>query len=312
MGAGSIDSRAWASYSTSIKDKTADEIYRSTAPKKEFKPDVIKVREAFDNADHPNSTPVIIALDVTGSMGGVLETAAKRIGDMMTDMIERGTVTDPQISSMAIGDIFHDSHPFQWTQFESDMRAVSQLTELHFERGGGGNDNESYVLAWLAAAYITDCDAFKKRGKKGFLFTIGDEQPTQVIPVDRLRRVFADSDVVPCPEAGMDAATALLAAEQKWHCFHIIVAEGDYPTRHGLDDVLKPWTNLMGQRAIVLRKINDLPEVITSIIEVTEGRDADDVVASWNGDTALSVRQAVSSLAPSGAVAGDTGLVTLG
>lgn len=313
MGGGSFSSAAWGSYSASVADKGADHIYTAPTADKAFTPDAIKVREAFDSEDHPNSTPIMLGLDVTGSMGLVLETAAKRLGVLMLDMLKRGTVPDPQIASLAIGDVIAgDRHPLQFTQFESDNRCVDQLTALYFERGGGRNDNESYSLAWLAGAYLVDSHAWTKRQKKGYLFTIGDENPTELLTESHIRRVFPDASLVPCPQGGIDAKTALELAEQKWHCFHIIVREGNHIQHHGLDFALKPWTNLMGQRVIVLDKIEDLSEVITSIIEVNEGRSVDDVVDTWDGSTALTVRKAVSSIVPAGVATGDTGLVKLG
>lgn len=312
MGGGSFSSSAWSDYSSKVADKSADTIYNAPKAHAAFVPSAIKVREAFDNNEHPNSTPLILGLDVTGSMGSVLETAAKRIGVLMLDMLKRGTITDPQIASMAIGDVIAgDKYPLQFTQFESDNRCVDQLTGLHFERGGGGNDNESYSLAWIAGAYLVDSHAWTKRQKKGYLITIGDENPTAKLSEAHIRHVFPDENLVPCPQGGIDAKTALELAEQKWHCFHIIVREGNHIRHHGLDFALTPWRELMGQRVIVLDDINDLSEVITSIIEVNEGRDVDDVAKSWDGSTAITVRNAVSGIVPAGTTVGDTGIVKL-
>ena len=39
-----------------------------------------------------------------------------------------------------------------------------------------------------------------------------------------------------------------------------------------------------------------LSEVIVSVIEVNEGANADEVIDSWSGDTAIAVRNAVTDL----------------
>jgi len=309
MGFGSFSASDWKSYSGTIKDKAVDKIYTSTSTPKEFLPSEITVREAFDTTDNPETTPIILALDVTGSMGSVLESCAKNIGELMLSIIDRKTVLGPQIASMAIGDVICDSEPaLQFTQFESDNRCAHQLTQLHFTRGGGGNDNESYSLAWLAGAYLTDCHALTKRNKKGYLFTFGDELPTQHLTFEHIRKIFPNADLVPCSETGIDSETALRAAETKWHCFHIIIAQGSY-ARARPKEVLEHWTNLMGQRAIVLDNVNNISEVITSIIEVNEGRDAKEVIESWDGSKALSVKTAISSL--TSASKSEAGLVPL-
>ncbi len=58
----------------------------------------------------------------------------------------------------------------------------------------------------------------------------------------------------------------------------------------------KSWTSLLGQRAIPLTNIEHLAQVIVSTIEVNEGADAEDVIKTWDGTTAIAVRDAVSHL----------------
>ena len=77
--------------------------------------------------------------------------------------------------AMAIGDAECDRAPLQVTQFEADIRLADQLRELWIEGGGGGNRGESYHLPWAFAAMRTSTDCFERRGRKGYLFTIGDE-----------------------------------------------------------------------------------------------------------------------------------------
>ena len=50
------------------------------------------------------------------------------------------------------------------------------LARFFLERGGGGQQTESYELAAYFMARHTSIDCFEKRGEKGYLFLIGDEE----------------------------------------------------------------------------------------------------------------------------------------
>ena len=136
-------------------------------------------RECCDSEDHPNTLPVILALDVTGSMGTAAVEVAKKLNVIMTDLYKK--VPDVQFMIMGIGDFAYDRCPLQVSQFEADIRIAEQLDKVYFEFGGGGNNFESYTAAWYFAARHTKLDAWK-RGKKGVIITMGDEQLNPYIP----------------------------------------------------------------------------------------------------------------------------------
>lgn len=95
--------------------------------KAEFDPKDIPVRESRDSADHPSSNAIIIGLDVTGSMSDILEGVAKKLNVLVSEILDRKPVTDPQIMFNAIGDAMCDTTPFQATQFESDIRIAEPV-----------------------------------------------------------------------------------------------------------------------------------------------------------------------------------------
>ena len=101
------------------------------------------VRECCDSEEHPETVPVILALDVTGSMGSAAVEVAKRLNKVMTKLYEQ--TKDVEFMIMGIGDLAYDRAPIQASQFESDIRIAEQLDRLYFEGGGGGNDFESYT-----------------------------------------------------------------------------------------------------------------------------------------------------------------------
>lgn len=138
------------------------------------------IRECCDTEEHPNTVPVILALDVTGSMGQAAVEVAKKLNVIMTKLYEK--VTDVEFLIMGIGDLACDIYPIQASQFESDIRIAEQLDKIYFEFGGGGNNYESYTAAWYFGSRHTKLDCLN-RGKKGIIITIGDEQLNPYLPL---------------------------------------------------------------------------------------------------------------------------------
>ena len=137
------------------------------------------MRECCDTEEHPNTIPVILALDVTGSMGEAAVEVAKKLNIIMTKLYDK--VADIEFMIMGIGDLECDRYPIQASQFESDIRIAEQLDKLYFEFGGGGNSYESYTAAWYFASRHTKLDCLK-RGRKGIIITMGDEMLNPCLP----------------------------------------------------------------------------------------------------------------------------------
>ena len=102
-------------------------------------PHGVAFRESRDSAEHPNSLPIVFALDVTGSMGAIPEMLAKReLPQFMQGLLSAGVV-DPQVMFMAFGDANCDKGPLQVGQFESTAQDIDRwLTWSWLEGGGGG------------------------------------------------------------------------------------------------------------------------------------------------------------------------------
>ena len=126
------------------------------------------IRECLDTEEHPNTIPIILGLDVTGSMGKAAIEVAKKLNVVMTKLYEK--VQDVEFLIMGIGDLSCDKAPIQASQFESDIRIAEQLDKIYFEFGGGGNAYESYTAAWYFGINHTRLDCWK-RGKKGIIIT---------------------------------------------------------------------------------------------------------------------------------------------
>ena len=60
---------------------------------------------------------------------------------------------------------------------------------------GGGNGGESAHAVWWYLGRYGELDSLDKRGKKGYLFTIGDEVPLPTLSRDDVKRIFPDADL---------------------------------------------------------------------------------------------------------------------
>lgn len=283
MGGGRWTDSDWTTYSshTTKTAKTVDDIYKKRSIDAKFDPMGITLRESRDSVDNPASTAVIVALDVTGSMDRVLDSMAREgLKTLATEIYTRKPITDPHIMYMGVGDVdAGDRSPLQVTQFEADIRIAEQLADIYLERGGGGNNYESYNLPWYFAAMKTSIDCFEKRGKKGYLFTVGDEQTPKPLSTAAIKQVLGDT-----VQESLTNEQLLAMVSRMYHVYHIIVNEGSHYRNRG-GDVDREWRELLGQHAMNLTDHTKMSEVIVSTIQANEGFTKADIIGSWDGKT---------------------------
>lgn len=295
MGGGRFDSSAYASFTAGTAGKTTDEVYTSRSIAKELDPKGVLYRESRDSADNPQSTPLIVGLDVTGSMGMLADNIAREgLGTLFEGILDRKPIHDPHVMFMGIGDVNCDRAPLQVSQFEADKRIIEQLKLLYLEHGGGGNSFESYNMPWYFAALHTVHDSFEKRGKRGYLFTVGDEEPPADITPAQIK-TFLGHDVQSVPSTKQ----LLEMAQRTYDVYHIIIEEGDH-FKWAKDKVTDKWRDLLGQKVINLKDYNMLAQTIVSTIEVAEGAEAAVSAGAWGGGASKIVHEAIANL-PKGA-----------
>lgn len=290
MGYSRWNAADYSAYSSTVATKSTAQIFTSNKINEALDPRHITVRESRDSVQNPNATPIIIASDVTGSMGMISDHIVRSgLGVLVQEIINRQPVQDPQICCMAIGDIIYDRAPLQVTQFEPDVGITAQLEQMFLEGGGGGNRSESYQLPWYFAAFHTSTDQYELRGEKGYLFTIGDEEVPPTLEKAQLARIGIT--------AQQDYTTEELyeMVSEKYHTFHIIVEQGNH-MHYRPNDVRQSWKELMGDHAIQLSDYTKLSEVVVSVIQINEGADRHTVINSWDAATQPVVARAVNGI----------------
>jgi len=307
MGYSNWSDDAYTNLSTSkgYAHKSADDIFSKSA-KDDMLPKDISVRESRDSDKHPESLAIMVFLDDTGSMGRIPEDIVKNeLPTLMNTIIDNG-VPDPQILFGAINDhLTWVKAPIQIGQFESGTEELDKwLTGVALQRGGGAQDRESYLLAWLVAGRHTSIDCFEKRNEKGFLFTIGDESSWDTVTADKLKEMFGYLQ-------GEDVTDKQLLeeAQRMYNVYHIHVNEASYrddPT------VLGYWNNMLGERLIVLNDYHSICATIATLIAIQHGVDIDKVTSKFDSKTAGIVTQALATVVKGSIVAAtDDGVIEL-
>lgn len=277
MGSGTWVSKAFANYTSTTKGMSMDDfsnarglsaqsIYKSRHLSDVLNPKNV-MRECCDSEEHPHTLPVILALDVTGSMGGSAVKVAQKLNQIMTDLYADDTIQDIEFCVMGIGDLAYDEAPIQMSQFESDIRIAEQLDAIYFERGGGGNSYESYSAAWYMGVNHCKLDCWN-RGEKGIIITLGDELPNPHLPVngymEGLAAVTGDK-----LQGDVETTELLKEAQNKFDIYHISVDDPDssYEYNQRRYDLDYNWKKLLGEDHYFVSGLDGLPKTIVNIIQ---------------------------------------------
>jgi hypothetical protein len=263
MGNGqfSVQDAVYRSTTNNYAEKSLHQVFtvQSLSRDSKMNPRNISIRESRDSAEHPNSLAVIVGLDVTGSMGSIPHyLLATGLPHIMEKIFQSGE-KDPQILLTAIGDHLADRAPLQVGQFESSDELLDKwLKETYVEGNGGGNGGESYHLAWYFAGKHTSIDCFEKRGRKGLLFTIGDEPVHNSLSEDSIRGIMGDGTF-----KSYSAAQLLEEAMKKYDVYHIHCAF----TSSGSQDYVKSgWTELMGKNVLMATSKEEVARLIADTV----------------------------------------------
>jgi hypothetical protein len=255
---------------------------RQTHP--DMDPNGVFMRESRDSAEHPFSTPISVLFDVTGSMGNVPRVLQTKLPQLLGLLTRKSYAVDPQIMFGAIGDATCDRAPLQVGQFESDNRMDEQLAKICLEGGGGGQKHESYELALYFMARHTILDSMINRGRRGYLFIIGDEMPYPRVKPREVQAVIGDTIKQPIP-----IEEIITELQRKYEIFYILPTAAGWG---GDKQVLGRWRELLGQNVL---ELDDL-DAVCETIALTVGL----------GEDAIDLDEGIADLADVGSSAGDS------
>lgn len=268
MGGGSWTSQSFVNYSKSVGrdvdlktgllkgDYKAQDMFVQKYLAPELNPYNV-MRECCDSEEHPNTKSVILALDVTGSMGQSAVEVAKKLNTVMTDLYKK--ITDVEFMIMGIGDLSYDDSPIQASQFESDIRIAEQLDKVWFEFGGGGNSYESYTAAWYFGSRHCKLDCWN-RNKKGIIITMGDELLNPYLPEGKLAEVTGDS-----LQGNIETKDLYEESSRKYEIYHLNVEHG-FSSEVRAEDNVRSFSSVLGSDHVYSVNINGIADKIIDII----------------------------------------------
>ena len=249
MGGGSYNYlNAVHKMTTDYSLKSREEIFRQSHLCPEMDIRKKPVRESRDSEEHPESFPIIIALDETGSMGMVPEQLIKSAFPDIIKLIMEAGIKNPQVCFCGFGDVQGccEEAPVQIGEFESSDDLMEKwLQSIYLEGCGGGNNGEDPQMIWYVAAHHMKTDAFEKRGKKGVLIYEGEY--TIRSSIEQARRLAAELRVAArereitntsrqaithyigdgC-EKDLITSDILAEVQEKWDVYHIHIEHGSY------------------------------------------------------------------------------------
>lgn len=292
MGCGSFSSSSYAHYCKSTgrtydekTDRTSGQFYTSRKLNEAMNPKGV-IRECVNTEEHPNTVPVILALDVTGSMGSACKETAQALAKIVKTLYNR--YDDVEIMVMGVGDFECDSAPLQVGQYESDVRIASDLDNVYMEMGGGGNAYESYTAPWYFGLHHTKLDCFDKQGRKGIIITMGDEPMNPYLRKCDIQRVIGDN-----VQEHVYTDKLYEEASKKFDIYHIAVDNIATSYSRYRNAIKSSFGDLLGQNFVV-STINELSDTICNCVSksieasktigvLNETEEKHDVIVTENG-----------------------------
>jgi hypothetical protein len=265
-------------------------------------------RESFDSDAHPESVPIVILFDVTGSMQSVPRVFIEKLGKLMAILVKKGYIAHPHILFGAVGDAYSDRVPIQIGQYEAGNEMDEVLSLFFLEGGGGAQQTESYELAAYFVNRYSDLDSVKKRGKKGYMFILGDETPYTFVNRTQVEKhigeklqsnmLFSTRDPrlkdKPLEDTDGDLLSSL---EEKFEVFWILPGGTQ---NYNDNNVIQVLQAIFSQHFIKLPEPEAVCELIATTIGVCEGIDMDTVKSDLAdvGADSKSINSATSALVP--------------
>lgn len=186
-----------------------------------------------------STTPLVVAVDVTGSMSSWPAEIFDRLPLLYQTLSQYRP--DLEISFAAIGDATSDSYPLQVTDFAAGVSLEDQLNAIYGEGGGGGGRRESYELF----AYYLLTQTRAPNAERPYLIIYGDEGFYPEVASSQLRYYLGGRE-----RRNRDSLEVFGALCEAWNVFHLRKPYGTPGSTHDAE-IQAQWAQAIGPERVV-------------------------------------------------------------
>jgi hypothetical protein len=184
-----------------------------------------------------SENPIVIAVDVTGSMSTWPASIFDRLPLLYQTLANYKQ--DLEISFAAIGDATCDNYPLQVNGFAKGPALDDNLRALCAEGGGGGQHMESYELFGY---YMNSSNVLVPKAKSPFLIIFGDEGFYENIHPDQVKH-YIGHDI----QSPMDSLAMWKSLSTKFDTYLL-----HKPYSDSLDKtIIAQWSDALGPQKII-------------------------------------------------------------
>jgi hypothetical protein len=187
-----------------------------------------------------SENPIVIAVDVTGSMATWPEEIFDRLPLLYQTLAKYRP--DLEIAFAAIGDATCDNYPLQVNDFGKENNLEEKLKALGCEGGGGGHITESYELF----GYFMQEHCKTPKAKSPFMLIYGDEMFYDEVNARQVEHYIGDK--LQAPLKSKEVWKNLL---QKFNVYHLHkpYGHGDNPDTD--KEVVDAWGETLGRQRVI-------------------------------------------------------------
>lgn len=217
-----------------------------------------------DEIECDAEAPLIIACDVTGSMGDWPAVIFSKLPYLEHEAKEY-LGEDMKICFAAIGDAFGDMYPLQVNEFVEGAKLKKSLEKLVIEGNGQGSGEESYDIACV---YFLKNVKFPNAVRKPILIIIGDEKIYPTVYADKALQ-YAKADI----GGNMKPEDLFTQLKKKYAVYHVRKAYGTETGTDGVSAVRKQWEGYLGEDHVAsLPTADRVVDVIFGILAKESGK----------------------------------------
>jgi len=183
-----------------------------------------------------STTPVVIAVDVTGSMARWPYEIFDRLPLLYQTLAQYRP--DLEVCFAAIGDATCDRYPLQVCDFARGVALEEQLNALYGEGGGGGGARESYELfAYYLLRHVRAPEATRP-----FLIVFGDEGFYPRVDARQVRHFLGEEQA-----EHHDSRAVWSAVAEAWNVFHLRKTYGGEQEA----EIQAQWADALGEERVI-------------------------------------------------------------